>query len=173
MANIEKIKQSAVPFVDDGEHVQAVFFGQSISPWWAFAPVTVCIGVFSALHANLILMAAVAAASPVPVSLITKYRNVIVTDRRTLVLARSRWRVGKVSSIVRELPRTTLIGPAIGTHYETQALGGDCSSPRATPTRSALPTSSTRRGAPHGLAHRARTRAASHRASASSPVDLT
>lgn len=123
MANIEKIKQSAVPFVDDGEHVQAVFFGQSISPWWAFTPVTVCIGLFSALHANLILMAAVAAASTVPVSLITKYRNVIVTDRRIVVLARSRWRVGKVSSIVRELPRTTLIGPAIGTHYKTQALG--------------------------------------------------
>ena len=123
MANIEKIKRSAAPFVDEGERVQAAFFGQSISPWWTFAPVTLCIGVFTALHADLLLMAAVAGVSTIPITLITKYRNVIVTDRRMLVLAGSPWRVEKISSVVRELPRTTLIGPAIGTYYETQAIG--------------------------------------------------
>ena len=112
MSDTERIRHSAVPYLDDGELVQAAFGGQSLSLWVTVVPIAVAVGVCTALNTNVIVMFLVGAALTVPVSLATKYRNVIVTDRRILVLARSPWVGSKATSIVRELPRATLIGPA-------------------------------------------------------------
>ena len=52
-----------------------------------------------------------------------RYRAIIATDRRILVLDTGRWAMTKPKSVIRELPRATQIGPASGLWYRTDALG--------------------------------------------------
>ncbi len=51
------------------------------------------------------------------------YRVVVVTDRRILVCKSGRFRVTPVNEVVRELPRSTRIGPASGLWYRCESLG--------------------------------------------------
>lgn len=51
------------------------------------------------------------------------YRVVIATDQRILVNNSGKWGATNSKSVVHELPRTTLIGPASGLWYSTDALG--------------------------------------------------
>lgn len=47
-----------------------------------------------------------------------------MTDRRILVLDSGRWSATKATAVVRELPRSTRIGPPTGTiWYRTESLG--------------------------------------------------
>jgi hypothetical protein len=97
MAIRDKYRANAQHLLQPGEEVQAVFGAQTRSGW-------------------------IAAVSTILVFLI-KYRAVVVTDRRIVVAESSRWKPTAVDTVVAELPRNTLIGPAHGIWYETAALG--------------------------------------------------
>lgn len=103
--------------------MQAAFVGQSISPWWSLGCFFVAGETTVVLHARVIVTILVLMAAYIPFELITTRRNVIVTDRRILVLARSPWISSKARSIVRELPRNTRIAPITGMTRGTTALG--------------------------------------------------
>jgi hypothetical protein len=93
----DKIIENSQQYLQPGEMVQAVAGGQTISGWW---------GALSSLA-----------------FFWNNYRAVIVTDKRILLLACGKWRMGKPQSVVREIQRNTKIGPATGLWYKTSALG--------------------------------------------------
>jgi hypothetical protein len=93
----DKIIEHSQQFLQPGEPVQAVAGAQTLSGWW---------GALSSL-----------------VFFWNNYRAVIVTDRRILVLACGKFRMGSPKSVVREVPRMTKIGPPHGLWYKTSALG--------------------------------------------------
>jgi hypothetical protein len=59
----------------------------------------------------------------IPFILANKYRCVVATDRRILVLDAGHLSTTKPRSVIRALPRSTRIGPASGLFYRTDALG--------------------------------------------------
>jgi hypothetical protein len=93
----DKIAENSQQFLQPGEQVQAVIGGQTLSGWW---------GALTYL-----------------VFFFNKYRAIVATDRRILVLHCGKWRMGSPKSVVRELPRNTKIGPATGLWYKSESLG--------------------------------------------------
>ena len=85
----EKIIANAQPHLQPGEQVQGVFPGQTSSQYW------ILLGAIVFLVMN-------------------RYRTVVATDRRILVLDSGRWSQTKAGAVVVELPRVTKMGPAGG-----------------------------------------------------------
>jgi hypothetical protein len=95
----EKIASNARRFLEPGEQIQAVLPAQTASQWLAL------LGFIFFLISN-------------------RYRCVVATDRRILVLDAGKWTMGNPRSIVRVLARSTIIGPAYGTvWYPCNTLG--------------------------------------------------
>jgi hypothetical protein len=94
----DQIAANVAPVLEDGETVQAVFSAQTASPYLAL--ITYWLIVIG-----------------------NAYRVVVVTDRRILVCHSGRFRTSQVKDVMRELPRSTVIGPATGMWYKTDALG--------------------------------------------------
>ncbi|MDQ2983941.1 MAG: hypothetical protein M3R70_08485 [Actinomycetota bacterium] len=85
----EKIRESAAPFVEQGETIQAVFNAQTgPNPNWVFL-------------------------TPI-IMFFAKYVVVVVTDRRILILRASAFRPTVAKSVAGELPRRTKLGPLSG-----------------------------------------------------------
>jgi hypothetical protein len=99
MAIREKIADRAKPYLAEGEHVQVTLAAQTMSQWW------VLLTFFILLFGN-------------------RYRSIVVTDRRILVLDTGRLSMANAKAVVRELPRATRIGPSTGgIWYRTESLG--------------------------------------------------
>jgi hypothetical protein len=94
----DKIIANSQQFLEPGEQVQAAFGAQTFNGYWALLSWLIV------LFGN-------------------SYRAVIVTDRRIVVLDSGKWSMGTPKSVVRTLPRGTVIGPASGLWYRTSALG--------------------------------------------------
>jgi hypothetical protein len=97
MAIRDKMRDQAAEYLQPGEQIQSVFFAIATSPYWSLLSYWIII----ARDSN---------------------RIVVATDRRILVLKSSRWRV-KARSLMRELPRNTVIGPPHGLQYKCETLG--------------------------------------------------
>lgn len=54
-----------------------------------------------------------------------RYRCVVVTDRRVLVLDSGRWSQSTPRSLLASLPRATRLGPATGHYWHTMTVGGE------------------------------------------------
>jgi hypothetical protein len=98
MALRDKMVTRAQPFLQPGEQVQAVFGGQKITQWWVL------------LSALILLFA-------------NRYRTVVVTDRRILVLDGTRMSQTKVTGVLTEVPRAVQIGPPSGLWWKCESLG--------------------------------------------------
>jgi hypothetical protein len=98
MAIRDQMASNAAPFLQPGESIQAVMSAQTTSQY--FALISYWIIIFS-----------------------NAYRVVVVTDRRILVCRSGRFRLTPVKEVLREVPRQTVIGPAKGLWYRTDALG--------------------------------------------------
>ena len=98
MAIRDKMRANAEPFLQPGETIQAVFGAQTTSQW--FALISYWIIIFK-----------------------NAYRVVVVTDRRILVGRSGRVTTTPIKEILRELPRSTRIGPPSGLWYKTDVLG--------------------------------------------------
>ena len=90
----EKLMERSRPFLEPMEEPRFVFLGQSAIPWFVN-------------------------------SLLVKFRMVVVTDQRIVVLAMplGAWGIYKPKSVVRTLPRATMIGPVQGLWAKTTTLG--------------------------------------------------
>lgn len=98
MAIRDKFRQNAQPFLDSGESIQAVIGAQTTSQWFAL------ISYWIILFTN-------------------AYRVIVVTDRRILICQAGRLSQTKIKGVLRELPRSTAIGPPSGLWYRTDHLG--------------------------------------------------
>ncbi|GAA5155104.1 hypothetical protein GCM10023340_39710 [Nocardioides marinquilinus] len=98
MALRDTMRERAQPWLQPGEQVQVVFGGQKITQWWIM------------LSALVLLIA-------------NRYRVVVATDRRILVLAGTRMSQSKVTGVLAELPRATPIGPPSGLWWKCESLG--------------------------------------------------
>jgi hypothetical protein len=90
MALRDTMLNSAAPYLHPGEPVQAVIGAQTASQWVAGLA-----GVFVFLGLN-------------------RYRILVVTPARILVLDAGRTSMKKARGVVMELPRSTRLGPATG-----------------------------------------------------------
>jgi hypothetical protein len=88
---------SAAPYLRPGEQVQAVIGAQTASQWLAALT-----GVFAFLAFN-------------------RYRILIVTPARILVLDAGKTSMKTARDVVTELPRSTRLGPATGMWHQIQA----------------------------------------------------
>jgi|SRR5579862_9508281 len=98
MALRDKIRANAAPFLEAGEEIQAVIPAQTMSAYW------VLLSYWIILASN-------------------GLRVIVVTDRRILLCQSGRVRMTLVREVLAELPRQTVIGPAHGLWYRTDALG--------------------------------------------------
>ena len=89
MALRDKIVDKSAPFLDPGEQVQAVIAAQTASQY------LMLVGMLPFLLSN-------------------RYRCVLATDRRILVLDSGRMSAAAPRAVVRALPRSTRIGPFSG-----------------------------------------------------------
>ena len=94
----DKMRANARPHLEADEKIHAVFGAQTISQYWLL--VTVLILLFT-----------------------NAYRVVVVTDRRILVCRSGRLFTSSVKEVLRELPRSTKIGPATGFWHRSETLG--------------------------------------------------
>ena len=92
----DKIRANAKPFLQPGEEIQAVVPAQTIRQYW-----------------SLISFWLVARDT---------YRVIVATDRRILLCRSGRFTETAVRGVLAELPRRTVIGPAHGLWYRTDAL---------------------------------------------------
>jgi hypothetical protein len=90
MALRDSMSASAAPYLRPDETVQAVFGGQTASQW--LFPATGFVGFL----------------------FINRYRIVVATSQRILILDAGRLSVKKAQGVVAELPRSTRLGPASG-----------------------------------------------------------
>jgi hypothetical protein len=95
MAIRDTMRSTSAQFLQEGETVQAIFGGQTTSPW-------------------LVVL---------PLFFQKPYRVVVVTDRRILVCRSGTLNSGGVKAMLRELPRETRIGPATGLWWACDTLG--------------------------------------------------
>lgn len=98
MAIRDKLRTNAQPLLQPDEVVQVVFPAQTTSQWFALLSYWIII-------------------------IRNSYRVVVVTDRRVLVCRSGRFRTTPVREVMRELPRSTRIGPASGLWYRCESLG--------------------------------------------------
>ena len=92
--------ESAAAYLRPGETVQAVFGAQTASGWLAGLT-----GIFVFLSLN-------------------RYRIIVVTQQRVLVLDAGKVNMKKARGVVTELPRSTRLGPASGL-WHVIAAGGE------------------------------------------------
>lgn len=92
-----KIVNNSASYLRPGEQVQAVLAGQTITGWWALLTYLFFFWL--------------------------RYRAVLVTDQRILVLDTGRWSMTKPKGVVAELPRNVIIGPASGLWWKCLTLG--------------------------------------------------
>jgi hypothetical protein len=92
MALRDKVRANAEQYLQPGEQIQAVFLGQTVSPYYI-------------IISYWILLAG-------------GYRGVVVTDRRILVFKSGKQKTSALKEPLRELPRTTQIGPAKGIWFK-------------------------------------------------------
>lgn len=97
MALRDAMTQSAAPYLQPGEPVQAVIGAQTASQWLAALT-----GVFIFLGLN-------------------RYRILIVTPARILVLDAGKVSMKKARGVVMELPRSTRLGPGSGIWHRIPA----------------------------------------------------
>ena len=100
MAIRDKIAAQAQPYLQPGESVRGVLSGQTASQY-------------------LILV------GYLPFLLVNKYRTVVATDRRILVLDSGSWSTTKAKSVVAELPRQQRLGPWTGNVWHKVQLGNE------------------------------------------------
>lgn len=93
----EKIATNAQPYLRPGEQVQGAFAGQSISGWWSLLTYLMFFWL--------------------------RFRSVIVTDQRILILDTGKWSMTKPKGVVAELPRNVVIGPPSGLWWKCLTLG--------------------------------------------------
>lgn len=86
MAIRDKIAANVQPHLQPGETIQGVVGGQTASQFW------ILVGV-------------------IPFLIINRYRTIVATDRRILVLDSGMWSTTKAKSVVAELPRSHKLGP--------------------------------------------------------------
>jgi hypothetical protein len=98
MALRDSMRASAGQFLQPGEQIHAVIGAQTQSQYLMMA------GAVIFLAKN-------------------KYRIIVATDRRLLILDTGRWSVKKAKGIVGELPRATRLGPPSGGVWHTVVLG--------------------------------------------------
>jgi hypothetical protein len=98
MAIRDKMRANAAPHLQPGETVQAVFGAQTHSQYLFMISVFVLL-------------------------LLSSYRVVVVTDRRILVCRSGKLSTTPVNEVLRELPRSTRIGPPSGLWWKTETLG--------------------------------------------------
>src|ERR1700729_4259697 len=98
MAIRDKMAANAAPFLQPGETIQAVFAGQTTSAYFALISFWIII-------------------------LSDSYRAIVVTDRRILVCQAGRMSQTQIKGVIRELPRSTRIGPPSGLWYKSESLG--------------------------------------------------
>jgi len=99
MALRDKMLKNAQPYLQPGEQVQAVFGAQTSNQWWILL-----FGVWFLIK--------------------NRYRVVVATDRRIVILAGGVWTTTKVSGVAGELPRATVMGPPSGLWWKSERLGG-------------------------------------------------
>jgi len=100
MAVRDVMRASAAQFVEPGETIEQVFGAQTASPLTA------------PLIGSLIAL------------IINRYRIVVVTDRRILVLDAGKWTQRTARAVVSELPRATRLGPTSGLWYKIDTPAG-------------------------------------------------
>jgi hypothetical protein len=93
----DSMRDSAAPYLQPGETVQAVIGAQTASQW-----VAGLVGVFVFLGLN-------------------HYRILIVTPARILVLDAGKTSLKKARGVVTELPRSTRLGPGTGIWHRIPA----------------------------------------------------
>ncbi len=93
-----RIAMNAQCVCQPGEHLQTAIPAQARSPNW--------LGILDLV-----------------ISSSNTYRVIVVTDRRILVCRSGRFRAFVVGDVLRELPRSTKIGPSHGIWYHTDSLG--------------------------------------------------
>lgn len=98
MAYQDKLAAAAAPYLQPGETVVTAFPGQTKSPSWAVA-----LGVLGMLLSG------------------TKYRRVVITDRRHIVFSGGLFKAATLSGIVGEGPRVDLGQPS-GLWWKCEAL---------------------------------------------------
>jgi hypothetical protein len=98
MAIRDKMSANAAPYLQPGETVQTVFGAQT--------------------HSQYLFMI-----SGFVLLLVNSYRVVVVTDRRLLVCRSGRLSATAVNEVLRELPRSTRIGPPSGLWWKCESLG--------------------------------------------------
>ena len=97
MALRDSMRDSAAPYLQPGETVQAVFSAQTGSQWMAALT-----GIFVFLNFN-------------------RYRIFVVTPGRILVLDAGKTSMKKARGVVLELPRSTRLGPGTGMWHRIPA----------------------------------------------------
>jgi hypothetical protein len=95
MAIRDEMRESAAGFLQPDEQIQAVISAQTASPW---ATALFAGGLFD---------------QPLR-SLFNRYRIVVATSQRLLVLDAGKWFPDKACGVITELPRSTRLGPASG-----------------------------------------------------------
>jgi hypothetical protein len=100
MAVRDVMRASAAQFVEPGETIEQVFGAQTASPLTA------------PLIGSLIAL------------IINRYRIVVVTDRRILVLDAGKWTQRTARAVVSELPRATRLGPTSGLWFKIETPAG-------------------------------------------------
>lgn len=100
MALRDKIAANAAPFLEPGETIRAVLAGQTASQY-------------------LLLL------GWLPFILTNKYRTIVATDRRVLVLDSGSWRITKAKSVVAQLPLGTRLGPWTGNVWHKVQVGSE------------------------------------------------
>lgn len=100
MAVRDVMRASAAQFVEPGETIEQVFGAQTASPLTA------------PLIGSLIAL------------IINRYRIVVVTDRRILVLDAGKWTQRTARAVISELPRATRLGPTSGLWFKIDTPAG-------------------------------------------------
>lgn len=98
MALRDKIAKNAQPYLQPGEQIQGVLGGQTHSQY-------------------LILIGAVLFLA------LNRYRTIVATDRRIIVLDSGVFSSTKANSVVGELPRNTPLGPWTGNVWHKWTVG--------------------------------------------------
>lgn len=98
MAMRDALKEKVQPHLAPGETINSIFLAQTTNPW------LLVISYWFMFMKD-------------------SFRVVAVTDRRIVVCSTARMSPKQVKGILRELPRSTTIGPAKGLWYKTEALG--------------------------------------------------
>ena len=98
MAIRDKIKGNAAAQLRPGEQIQSVFVAQTASQY------LILVGVVVFLVTN-------------------EYYTVVVTDQRIVVCRAGKLSSTAVKSVLRELPRQTILGPTTGLWFKTSVLG--------------------------------------------------